>query len=133
MRLNFYDKSFYLFYRFYREKFGKKELPVLTSIISLAGTTFLQLLLLIAVFLRILKGREFDLTVLNRPAMIFSICLILFVSNSIYFFHKRRYYNVILKLISEKENYSGLFMKYVFFNFVSTGLLIFFLVITSGR
>jgi hypothetical protein len=53
VKLNFYDKSFFLLYCFFKKKFAKKELPVLTSIIALGGKTFLQILLLVGLVTRI--------------------------------------------------------------------------------
>ena len=133
MRINFYDKSFYLFYCFYRKNFGKRELPVLTSIIALAGTTFLQILLVCVIFLRLNTGGTINLALFNRPEVIFSICLFLAVFNILYFIQWKRYYKIILALRTKRDVYQKSFGKYVFLNLMTIVIVISYIYLTSSK
>ena len=117
MRINFYDKSFYLIYCFYKKAFGKKELPVLTSVVVLAGTTFLQIAIVGLFFSLFFNELKVGLKLINRADIIFCIVLFLGVFQLLYFFQTKRYYRIILKLRNARKIYNNqLFYRYVSIN-----------------
>src|SRR5687768_12852209 len=119
MRLNFYDKLFFLIFRYYRRNFGKKELPVLTSMIVLGATTFLQLIILTLITLLFYKDdQDYIFGILGRSDVIFCIILFIAVFQLLYFCVNKRYHMIIFRLRSQNEMYSNsLFYKYLGLNF----------------
>ena len=115
MRVNFYDKSFYLFYCFYK-RFGKKELPVLTSAIVLGVTTFLQVAFLLLLSLEIIGLGKAYAKILSSDIVIYCIILFLAVFHILYFYQKKRYYYIILRLRNSREKYHKIFSRYVIIN-----------------
>ena len=85
MKINFYDRLFHIIYSFYRSKFGKKELPVLTSVIVLAATTFLQCFS-IALIVSIFIGKKIDFLLLSELKVIYCIVLFIAIIHWLYFF-----------------------------------------------
>jgi hypothetical protein len=119
MKINFYDKSFYLFYCFYKRTFGKNELPVLTSVIVLASTTFLQVLMVGLFFSLFFAEIGVGIKLITRADIIFCIVLFLGVFQGLYFFQTRRYYKIILKLRNSEKVYTNkAFYRYVCINFL---------------
>jgi hypothetical protein len=117
MKINFYDKSFYLIYCFYKRMFGKKELPVLTSVIVLAGTTFLQIAMVGLFFSLFFNEVKVGIKLINRVDIVFCIVLFLGVFQGLYFFQTKRYYKIILKLRNSGKIYNNqAFYRYIFIN-----------------
>ena len=105
MRFNFYDKSFYILYCFYKRKFGKKELPVLPSVIVLAATTLCQIVFILLLSFELLGNGHAYVEILNRNIVIFCIILFLTDFHILYFYQKRKYYYIILKLRNSGDKY----------------------------
>lgn len=105
MRVNFYDKSFYILYCFYKRKFGKKELPVLPSVIVLAATTLCQIVFILLLSFELLGNGHAYVEILNRNIVIFCIILFLTGFHILYFYQRRRYYYIILKLRNSGDKY----------------------------
>lgn len=124
MRLNFYDKLFFLIFSYYKRNFGKKELPVLTSMIVLGATTFLQLIILTLIALLFYKNdQEYIFRTLGRSDVIFCVILFIAVFQLLYFCVNRRYRLIIFRLRSKNAMYSNsLFYQYL-------GLNLFFLLL----
>lgn len=126
MRFNFYDKSFYILYCIYKRKFGKKELPVLTSVIVLAATTLCQIVFILLLSFELLGNDHAYVEILNRNIVIFCIILFLTGFHILYFYQRRRYYYIILKLRNSGDKYYKFLCTYLFINlFIFIGIILF--------
>ncbi len=117
MKINIYDKFFIIIYRFYLKKFGKKELPLLTSIVVLGATSFVQLMT-IFLGLSLFFNINSYIQILKRKDIIFFIIFIISFFQILYFFLGRRYFKIILKLRNSKFSKEHYFYRYIFITFL---------------
>ncbi len=126
MRVNFYDKSFYMLYCLYKRKFGKKELPVLTSVIVIAATTFCQIAFILLLSFELLDNSHAYVEILNHNIVIYCIIIFLTIFHILYFYQKRRYYYIILKLRNSGGKYYKSLSTYIVINlFIFIGIALF--------
>lgn len=97
MKINYYDRLFYVFYKFYRSNFGSKELPVYTSIMVLGMYMYSWLLFIL---ISIVKLFGLNVTLRSVTNVFFATLLFgaVFLFQSLYFYRKSRFLKIIRAL-----------------------------------
>jgi hypothetical protein len=97
IRVNLYDKLFYIFYTFYRRNFGKKELPVYTSMLVM-GMYFFSWILFVTVIIGKALSYKINLIAISNVFAATVICGVVYAFQRYYFYRQKRYLKIIWHL-----------------------------------